>query len=71
MEFCLINTNKNYTIMNKQFGVWSLLISIFIALSGCEVIGGIFKAGVWTGIIIIVAIVALIIFIISKLGKNK
>lgn len=41
-----------------------------LSLSSCEVIGGIFKAGVWTGIIGIVLVVALIIFLISKMTKK-
>lgn len=37
-------------------------------ITSCEVIGGIFKAGVWTGIIIVVAVVGIIIWLISKAG---
>lgn len=41
-------------------------------LSSCEVIGGIFKAGIWTGIIIVAIIVAVVIYISTKLfSKNK
>ena len=54
---------------------WSILSFLLIAstvLSSCELIGGIFKAGVWTGTIIVVLILALVIFIIAKLSrKNK
>ena len=39
-------------------------------LSSCEAIAGIFKAGVWTGVIVVVGIIGLIIFFISR-GKNK
>lgn len=45
-----------------------LIIFASIMLSSCEVIGGIFKAGMWSGIIIVVAIVGVIIFIISKMA---
>ena len=48
----------------------SLLI-LFVSLSSCEVIGGIFKAGVWSGVLIVVLIIALIIFIIAKMGKKS
>jgi hypothetical protein len=48
-----------------------LIPLLFIAvlcstLSSCEAIGGIFKAGVWTGVIAIVVIVALVIWILSR-----
>jgi hypothetical protein len=48
-----------------------LPVFIFFSLifSGCEVIGDIFKAGIWVGIIIVIAVVAVIGFLI-KLFKN-
>jgi hypothetical protein len=48
----------------------SFLMMLITMLSGCEVIGGIFKAGVWSGIIVVVLIIALIIFVIGKMGKK-
>lgn len=48
----------------------SFFVMLLTLLSGCEVIGGIFKAGVWSGIIIVVLIIALIIFVIGKMGKK-
>lgn len=42
-------------------------MTIFITLlSSCEVIGGIFKAGVWSGIIMVAVVVVLIIWLITK-----
>jgi hypothetical protein len=49
----------------------ALLLLLLISLPGCEVIGDIFKAGVWTGILLIAVVVAVIIFIIGKLGSKK
>lgn len=49
----------------------ALLLILLISLPGCEVIGDIFKAGVWTGILLIAVVVAVIIFIIGKLGSKK
>ena len=34
--------------------------------SGCQVAGGIFKAGLWVGIIMAVVVVALVMFIVNK-----
>ncbi|HUR10867.1 MAG TPA: hypothetical protein VM012_05835 [Flavitalea sp.] len=47
----------------------SLLVSLLISLSSCEVVGGIFKAGVWTGFIVIVIVVALVIWLISRFRR--
>lgn len=52
----------------------TILLFFFLSttlLSGCSVIEGIFKAGVWTGILAVVAVVALIIWLIAKIGGNK
>ncbi len=47
------------------------LFAILISLSSCELIGDIFKAGMWTGIIVVVLVVGLIIFVISKLFGGR
>jgi hypothetical protein len=46
------------------------LLAMAISFSSCQVVEGIFKAGVWVGILIIVAIIALIFWLISKAGKK-
>jgi hypothetical protein len=51
----------------------TLLIAALLAspaLTGCELIKGIFKAGVWTGVIGVVIVVALIVWGLSKLAKR-
>ena len=35
-------------------------------LSSCSLVEGIFKAGLWSGIIVVVIVLALIIWVISK-----
>jgi len=42
------------------------LLTLIIMLSGCEVVGGIFKAGVWFGILVVVGIIALIIWLVTR-----
>lgn len=57
-------------IMNKLFKTFYLsLILILVAtmLNGCGVIGDIFEAGVWIGVIVTIAVVGLIVFIIVKI----
>ena len=43
------------------------LISI---LQGCAVVGGIFKAGVWVGVVAVVLVVIIILIIVSKSKNN-
>jgi hypothetical protein len=50
----------------------SLVLAIgflMITLTSCEAIGGIFKAGVWTGLILVAIVIAIVIFIISRFRK--
>jgi hypothetical protein len=39
-------------------------------LTSCTVIEGIFKAGVWVGMLLVIGVVAIIIWIITKIGKK-
>lgn len=55
--------------MKKYTYLFTLLV-LMVSLSSCEVVGGIFKAGVWTGIIAVVLVVALIIWLISRATKK-
>ena len=55
--------------MYKFTNTFPLFLAAFL-FSSCRVIGGIFKAGVWTGVIVIVILVAIILWVISKLNKK-
>lgn len=48
-----------------------LLVIATSFFSGCESIQGVFKAGVWSGVIMVAVVIAVIIFIIMKIGKGK
>ncbi len=45
------------------------MLAIAITFSSCEAIAGIFKAGVWVGGVIVVVIIALVLWLISKAKK--
>ena len=55
--------------MTKYYGLVLLLMTIFYA--SCAAIETIFKAGMWWGIILVVGVIALIFFVISKLFGRK
>jgi Prokaryotic membrane lipoprotein lipid attachment site len=48
-----------------------LLLFIMVALTGCSVVSGIFQAGMGFGIIMVVLVVALIIWLISRVGRKS
>ena len=47
----------------------ALVVLSTVMLGGCEVIGGIFKAGVWTGVIVVILILAGIAFLAAKMRR--
>jgi len=53
-------------VMKRNVVLYGSLLWMISFLSSCEVIGGIFKAGVWVGILIVVAIIGLIIWLIGR-----
>lgn len=48
-----------------------LLVITMICLAGCSAIAGIFKAGVWTGILIVAIVIGIIIWIITRTGNKE
>ena len=60
-----ISTYKN-VFMKLNALMYSSLFLLVSFISSCEVIGGIFKAGVWVGILIVVVIIGLIIWLIGR-----
>jgi uncharacterized membrane protein len=45
----------------------ALLIVLALPLAGCEVIGGIFKAGMWVGALGVVLIAVLLVVAVAKM----
>ena len=53
-----------------SFTIVNVLSLVFI-LSGCSVIGDLMKTSFWAGAIFVIAIIAIIIFAIFRLGKRS
>jgi hypothetical protein len=53
----------------RQYSFFPVLLAmaVLLSLSSCELIGDIFKAGMWVGVILVVGIIALILFILRKI----
>lgn len=54
---------------NIRSYVSMLLILVMFTMSGCDLVGDIFEAGMWTALIIIVIIIALVVWIFKKLRR--
>jgi hypothetical protein len=53
----------------KHSTIWLYALAVAMTLSSCEVIGGIFKAGIWVGIFLVVIVVAVIIWLANKMRR--
>ena len=62
------NLQKNSRPFNSMAAL--CLLSITMLLTSCEAIAGIFKAGMGVGIFIVVAIVLIIVFFVTRAGKK-
>ena len=56
-----------------RFQVWlyTFLLIFSVTLSSCSLAKGIFKAGFWSAIILIVAVVGLVFWAMSKAGSKS
>jgi hypothetical protein len=66
LTFKTKNCMKNLSVSMALF-----LLVLLVSLSGCQLVGDIFKAGVWVGVLVVVAVIGLIIFLISKASGGK
>ena len=56
-------------MIKKYYGICFLLMALFY--SGCAAVETIFKAGMWWGIFLVVLVIGLIFWIISRLFGRK
>ena len=56
-------------MIKNNYLTLGLLAAALVSLSSCEVVGGIFKAGVWTGLLIVALVIGIVIWLISKAKK--
>lgn len=57
-------------IVRKSFILACAAFILMSSLSSCSLITGIFKGGMYFGIILVVIIIVLAIWLISKIGKR-
>ncbi|WP_022829403.1 hypothetical protein [Sphingobacterium paucimobilis] len=55
----------------KKLSTITLMILTIMSLTSCEIIGGIFKAGVWSGILMVVVVVVLLVWLLAKMFGGR
>lgn len=61
---------RHKTIIMKKIALFSL-VALLVSLSSCELIGDIFEAGVWAGVLLVVGIIGVVVFLISRLFGGR
>jgi hypothetical protein len=53
----------------RKFNILAVLAVLVLPflMTGCELVGDIFRAGIWVGVLGVVALVALVVWVIGKL----
>lgn len=54
---------------NIRVYLMTLLVLLTFTLSSCELVGDIFEAGMWVGIILVVLIIMLIAWLLRKIRR--
>jgi uncharacterized membrane protein YkvI len=57
------------TRMRANATLFLLLALVAVTSAGCELVEGIFKAGVWVGVILVVVVLLAIMWIVGKLRR--
>jgi len=58
-------------MMTKRYFPLAIIALLSTSLASCELVQGIFKAGVWTGVIVVVLVLALVIWLISRIFGGR
>lgn len=51
----------------KTYLTYMFIFLVAIGLTSCEIVGGIFKGGLWTGVILVLAVIAVVIWVLSRM----
>ncbi len=51
--------------MKSYFG-YLVIFLLTLSLTSCELVGDIFKGGVWTGAILVIGVIVIIVWLIAK-----
>jgi hypothetical protein len=46
-----------------------LLLALIATTTSCQVAGGIFKAGMWMGVIVVVLVIVLVLWLLNRMRR--
>ena len=60
------NRNRRIPMMTHSSYLFLFFFLSAVALTGCEAIGDIFKAGVWTGVLLVILVIGVIVWLLTR-----
>jgi hypothetical protein len=54
-------------VRTSTLSLIALLVILGMSSAGCEVVGGIFKAGIWVGALAVIGVVVLLVVVVGKM----
>jgi hypothetical protein len=52
--------------MRDSWSLFAVLLFSNLALGGCQIVGDIFKAGVWVGVLLVIGVIALVVWLLVR-----
>ncbi|MFC6099556.1 hypothetical protein [Olivibacter domesticus] len=49
-----------------QYIIWPVALLLLTTISGCDFIAGVFKGGVYVGVFLVLIVIAIIIWLVSR-----
>jgi len=62
-------TGQATTSLQRPVSVLLLCLIVAVTAAGCAAIGGIFKAGVWVGVIVAALVVVVVLFVLRSISS--
>lgn len=54
----------------RKYILFNLFLALAMVMSGCEVVGDIFGAGVYTGVFLVVLVIVIIVVVVARIFKR-
>jgi type III secretory pathway component EscU len=64
-----VQSSSSPTAVLVRLQALTLLLIVTVGAAGCAAVGGIFKAGLWVGLITAILVVAVVFFLVRRLSR--
>jgi len=68
---CAVHAAHSMSSLLRHSSSPILLSALALSVSSCRIVGGIFKAGVWVGVIAVALVIGLLFGLVRMLGGSR